>query len=146
MSFHGYFAVENLALNDSQRDTRVQGLRSLGPTTRARPAQLCHWRTRLDGQAAIFEALFEDEVLTVEWWKVKLGALFDINHTTIDHAIASYDWGGQQTPVVTFSWGGTPYVRVALFGGTGATWQESGDACRAYLAANIDEWEDPDQP
>ena len=29
--WHGYFGIENLALNDSQRDTLVTALRALGP-------------------------------------------------------------------------------------------------------------------
>lgn len=45
------------------------------------------------------------------------------------------------TPIVTFSRGGTDYLRFALFGGQGAAWMESGDECRGYLAANQDEWE-----
>jgi hypothetical protein len=50
--WQGYFGIENLALNDSQRATLVTELQALGPGSHPSPACLCHWRTRLDGQAA----------------------------------------------------------------------------------------------
>ena len=40
-----------------------------------------------------------------------------------------------------FSRSGTDYLRFALFGGISASWTESGDECRAYLKANIEDWE-----
>jgi hypothetical protein len=141
MTWHGYFGIENLALNDNQRSTLVQALRALGPASDPQPARLCHWRTRPDGQAAIFEALFDEDVLTIQAWKVRLAALFDVDPGTVDHALVTAHFAGGDTPVVTFSRGGTDYLRVALFGGVGATWPDSGDECRAYILANLAEWE-----
>ena len=140
MSWHGYFGIENLALNDTQRAALVTALRALGPASDPSPAHLCHWRTRLDGEAAIFEALFADDALTVDAFKNRLAAIFGVDPATIDHDLTA----GTNT-VVVFSRGGTDYLRVALFGGLAATWDESGDACRAYLAANAAEWEDEEQ-
>lgn len=138
--WHGYFGIENLNLNPSQRDTLVSALRALGPATDPQPARLCHWRTRLDGQAAIFEALFDEDVLTVATWKNRLATIFGVYPSTIDHATVTQHFAGGSTPVVTFSRGGTDYLRVALFGGVGAAWHESGDECRAYIAANSGDW------
>lgn len=72
--WHGYFGIENLNLNPTQRATLIQALRALGPSSDPLPDRLNHSHTRLDGQAAIFEALFDESVLTVQAWKNRLAA------------------------------------------------------------------------
>ena len=42
--------------------------------------------------------------------------------------------------MVTFSRGGIDYLRVALFGGQGASWMESGNECRGYLRLHMADW------
>lgn len=140
-TWHGYLGIENLALNATQRETLIDALKALGPTSDPQPARLCHWRTRLDSEAAIFEALFNESSLTVAAFKARLAAIFSIDPATIDHAIQSVSFAGGTTPIATFSRSGTNYLRFALFGGAGASWTESGDECRGYLAANRDEWD-----
>lgn len=139
--WHGYIGFENEGLSTSQRATLVSELRLLGPTSDPQPARLCHWRTRLDGEAAIFEALFNENNLTVARWKQRLGAIFGVDPDTISHSAVNRSFGGGTTPVVTFSRGGIDYLRVALFGGVGAEWNESGDECRGYLFLYRNEWE-----
>ena len=141
MTWHGYFAIEDVGLNATQRQTLIDALKALGPKTARQPAYLCHWRVRLDGQAAIFEAAFDEDNLTVETFKARLGAIFGVDWETIGHEVQSITLAERPTPVITFSRNGTDYLRMALFGGPGATWAESGDECRAYLAAHRDEWE-----
>jgi len=140
--WHGYFGIENIALNDTQHGLLVEALRALGPESDSQPARLCHWITRLDGQAAIFEALFREDDISIAAFKDRLAAIFDINPDTIDHDLntVSFSEGGN-TPVAVFSRNGTDYLRMALFGGTDATWMESGDECRGYLALYRDLWE-----
>jgi hypothetical protein len=141
--WHGYFAVEDLNLNASQRQTLVEELCSLGPSSHPQPACLCHWRTRLDGQAAIFEALFSEAVLTIARFKQRLGAIFGVDPGDIGHDATVLHFGDGDTPVVTFSYGGTDYLRFALFGGLGVEWADSGNEVRAYLKAYSSEWEEP---
>jgi hypothetical protein len=141
---HFYIGIENLALNATQRQALVQELRALGPASGVLPAHLNHWRIRLDGEAAIFEALFNQinqNNLTTTRFKQRLAAIFGVDPTTIDHVVANHSFAGGTTPVVTFSRSGTDYLRFALFGGREAGWQQSGDECRGYLAANRNEWE-----
>jgi hypothetical protein len=140
-NWHGYFAVENLNLNAAQRSTLVDALRKLGPKSDPQPARLNHWRTRLDGDAAIFEALFNEDALTVNAFKQRLGAIFGVSPVTIASTLQSVTLKNRPTPIATFSRVGVDYIRFAAFGGVGATWSQSGDECRAYLAANRDEWE-----
>lgn len=134
---HCYISIENLALNATQRTTLIDALKALGPASDSQPARLNHWRTRLDGEAIILEALFDEDNLTIAAFKQRLAAIFGVDPASIGDVSASTAYG----PAVTFSRGGTDYLRFLLFGGDGATWQESGDACRAYLAANSAEWE-----
>jgi len=141
---HIYFGIENLALNDAQRATLVDALRALGPSSHPSPACLCHWRTRLDSQAAIFESLFDEDTITIDAFKNRLATIFNVDPATIDHAINRITLAVRETAVVTFSRTGTDYLPVAFFGYDGATWptwQQSHLECLAYRAANAAEWE-----
>lgn len=137
---HFYLGIENLNLNTAQRQTLIDALKVLGPASDPQPARLCHWRIRLDSEAAIFEALFDEDTLTVERFKQRLGTIFSVDPDSIDHTTQQTQYG----PLVTFSRGGTDYLRFLLFGGAGASWMESGDAARAYLSSNREEWETPE--
>ena len=143
MNWHGYMGIENLNLNASQRQTLVAALRALGPQTHPQPACLNHWCTSLDGQAAIFEALFNTDHLTVAAFKNRLAAIFDVDPETITSSLQTHTWDSRPTPIVTFSRAGTDYLRFALFGGPDATWSQSGQEARAYIAVNLERWEPP---
>jgi len=137
-----YFGIENLGLNSSQRQTLIEELKTLGPASDPQPACLCHWRTRLDGDAAIFEALFNENNLTVDKFKQRLGTIFSVDPSTIDHSLNQVNFAGHGTQIAVFSRGGTDYLRFALFGGMDADWMDSGDECRGYLMTYHDEWDD----
>jgi len=139
--WHGYLGIENLNLDEVQRGILIDTLKVLGPYRESQPARRCHWRIRLDGGAAIFEALFDEDNLTVQMFKNRLGNIFGVNPDSVDTAVQNAAWGEQTTPVVTFSRNGTDYLRIALYGGAGAKWADSGDAARGYLAAYSAEWE-----
>ena len=136
MDKHIYLAIENVGLNDTQRDTFCDAIKVLGPKSHSQPACLCHWRVRLDRQAAIFEALFDEDNLTVDAFRDRLATIFDVDPDTITDTVQQTQYG----PLVPFASSGDR-LRFLLFGGVNATWEESGDACRAYLAANRDDWE-----
>lgn len=141
MTWHGYFGIENLTLNAAQRQMLIAALRVLGPSSDPSPARLNHWRTRLDGQAAIFEAAFQESALTVTAWKSRLASIFGVSPVTIGSSTVNQSFAGGTTPVITFFRSGIDYIRVALFGGVNADWMESGNECRGYLAFYADEWE-----
>lgn len=141
--WRGYFAIEDVNLTASQRQTLIDALRQLGPASHPNPSRLNHWRTRLDGQAAIFEALFNEANLTVTKFKERLANIFGVDPLTVDHTTQQVSYSaGNNTPVVTFSRTGTDYLRMALFGGTGATWDISHDEVMGFLAANRGTWGD----
>ena len=143
-AWHGYFGIENLALNATQRSLLVGALRVLGPVSDGSPARLNHWRVRPDNQAVIFEALFEEENISVDAFKVRLGTIFGVAPGTINHAVLRVTWRHLESAGVTFSRAGTDYLRLVLFGYDGSrwpSWKESGIEARAYLAANAAAWE-----
>jgi hypothetical protein len=144
MTWRGYFGIENLGLTAGQRATLVAELRALGPSsaTENRPNHLNHWRTRLDNDAAIFEASFNVTNLSINKFKQRLGTIFGVDPATIDHAIQNFSFDGGTTPVVTFARTGTDRLRVALFGDIGATWEGSRLEAVGYLAANAAAWGD----
>lgn len=133
---HVYIGIEDLGLTIVQRDTLIAALEKLGPASHPQPSHLCHWRVRLDGKAAIFEADFGEDEVTIEALKNRLGSIFGVDPATISHTVAQTAYG----PLVTFSRGGDK-LRLIQFGGDNAEWSVSGDACRAYLKANAAQWE-----
>lgn len=144
MTVHVYYAIEDLALNASQRQTLITALRQLGPSNDPQPARLCHWVTRDDGRAAIFEAAFNEANLTAAAFKARLAGLVGVDPATVDHAINTVRLGGHDTAVLTLSRGGTDYLRMAFFGYDGVTWPtwaQSRESALVYLAANAAEWD-----
>lgn len=136
-NWHGYFGIESLSLTDNQRNTLVKALRRLGPGNHSQPCKLCHWRVRPDGLAAIFEAEFDEDHLTIAAFKNRLATIFNVSASNITHATTT----AYNSPVVTFKYNNVNQLRLALFGGTGASWEESRTAAVAYLAANREAWE-----
>jgi len=141
-NWHGYMAIENLNLNPAQAVTLWQVIKGKGEANESQYPQFRnHWRISLDQTKGIFEALFNADNMTVDWFKARLGDIFDIDPETIDHSINNVQIVDNNTPVVTFSRNGTDYVRFAAFGGVGATWEESRVEVLGYLSANSLEWE-----
>ena len=140
--WHGYLGIENINLNDNQRSALVDALQALGPASDPQPCMLCHWRFSLDSGKAIFEALFQESALTIDAFKDRLGTIFGVGPATIDHTLSNVTFAERSTPVAFFSRGGIDYLRMALFGGTGATWEQGRIEVLAYLAASRAEWEE----
>ena len=113
-NWHGYLAIENVGLNDSQRDTLINVLRNIGQANDGPlPNLRNHWRVRLDNEAAIFEALFDEDQLTVTQFKVWLGYIFGVDPETISHTLQQTQYG----PLATFSRPAeTDRLRFLLFG------------------------------
>ena len=142
MTWHGYLAIEDINLNQAQRQELWQVIQAKGSDNNSPYPQFRnHWRLSTDNRKGIFEALFRKDQLTIDWFKDGLGAIFGVDPATIDHATGSQTFDQRPTPIVVFSRSGTNYLRFAAFGGTNATWQQSRREVLAYLAANSAEWE-----
>ena len=135
-------AIENLNLNPGQAVTLWQVIKDKGEANDSKYPQFRnHWRLSLDNSKGIFEALFNQDNMTVDWFKVQLGNIFNVDPVTIDDSLQNVTFVDRNTPIATFSRGGTDYVRFAAFAGVGATWEQSRVETLGYLAVNIEEWE-----
>ena len=134
---HLFIGIEVLSMTAPQKATLVAALRALGPQADPQPARLNHSRTRLDGNAAMFEAAFGDNEVTIDAVKQYLANAFGVDPATITHVVAQTAYG----PLVTLARAGVDRLRLIQFGGVSPIWAESGEACRAYLIANAAAWE-----
>lgn len=132
-----YVGVENLALTAPQRDTLVDALKQLGANSDPSPARRNHWRVRLDNDAVLFEAEFDDANFTITALRTRLAAIFavplaQVTNTTTTPAVGT---------VLTMTYQSVARMRFVLFGGASATYDQSQAAAREYLAANAAAWE-----
>jgi hypothetical protein len=141
MNIHCYYGIESLALTNPQRATLVQGLQQIGEANNAaNPAQRNHWRIRPDNNAIIFEALFNEDHLTIAAIKQRLADIFGVNVSLITHTTSQSVYG----LVVTFRYNSVNRLRSIAFGYNGG-WPAYGvsqQAARDYLAANAAAWGD----
>jgi len=133
MNWCGYIGVENLNLTPPQRLALMDALEELGPASFWKPNKHNHQKIRPDNEAMIFEAEFDIDTISVPAFKNLLGNIFGVSPDSINHATDSQSFGGGTSTVITFSRIFTNYARAVMFGGIGASWQESGDECRGYL-------------
>jgi hypothetical protein len=135
--WHGYIGIEVLTLTSEQRAAIAAALRGLGPASDPQPCHVNHWRIALDGNKAIFEALFDEAHLTVQHVKEFLADAVGVSPAVIDDRTAQSAYG----PVVTYVVGGVDRIRFLVFGGRGVSWPESRAQAAAYMAATSEEWE-----
>lgn len=136
-----YFGIENLNLTTGQKNTLITGLQALGQNNSGNlPNEKNHWRIRPDNNAVIFEALFNEDNLSIDAIKARLAAIFSVAVGTITHSTNQTAYG----LVVNFVHGGQNKIRSIAFGMTGGvwpSWSDSNAAARAYLTANAAQWE-----
>ncbi len=142
MTQHSYIGLENLALTAPQKTTLVQALASLGPASDPQPCNRNHRRVRTDQDAVIFEALFQDSDLTTLALRQYLANVFGVALANVTAATTSQTFLTLPSPIITLTYQATARLRFVLFGGVGATWQQSRAETAAYLAANAVAWGD----
>jgi len=138
--WHGYFYIEDLGLTDQQRLTLVdifkaRGVRNNGPF----PHERNHWRIRKDDKAAIFEAVFEADELTTLWVRTRLAEIFSVPVANITASSTTTEYG----PLLTFKYQTVNKLRLGIFAGLSATWQESWEAVRHFLIDFQLDWSAP---
>lgn len=136
--WNGYFYIENLGLNTAQRDTLIAQLRSMGLLNDSPyPNERNHWRTRLDGQAAIFEAVFDADQLTATAVRNRLAGIFSVLPEAITFTTVQTEYG----PAVTYTHSSLQRLRLGIFGGLAETLLSSRAAATAFVMANLSAWE-----
>jgi hypothetical protein len=137
-NWHGYIVVEDLALTLPQRQAILAAFNELGPGSDPQPAHLLQRRVALNGRMAIYEALFNEDALTVTNVKQFLATAVGIDPGIIDHTVTQTARG----PLVTYSVATIDRMRFLAFGGIATTtWSESREQCAIYLNANIGAWQ-----
>jgi hypothetical protein len=142
MTISLFFGIENISLTAPQKVTLVQALQALGPSSDPQPAELMHWRVRLDGDAVIFRARFQDGDLTTANLRQFLANAFSVPVAQISSAATSTTFKTLPSPILTMTFAAVQRMRFVLFGGLGASVQQSNDEVIAYLIANASAWGD----
>ena len=138
--WQGYFYVENLGLSAQQKLTLVDVLRAWGLRNQdPSPKKRNHWRVRLDGEAVIFEAVFEADNITVLWFRTKLSEIFSVPVANITATTTNTDYG----PVSTFKYLTVNKLRLGIFAGLNSTWAESHLAVLHFIQDNQSAWSNP---
>jgi len=134
---HFYFSFENLALVESDWIDLVERFRQRGSANNGdNPAERNHQRERLDGQAIIYEALFNENAVNANAVRGILTSITGVTPKRI-----SYDTVAGDNLVTTYTLDGVDSLIQSVFGINGATWQESRVEVISYLAENSEEWE-----
>jgi len=143
-TWHGYFAIEDINMNATQRQALWDELQTRMSTSIefGQPSEFPQYRFNNDRTKIIIEAKFRQSALTIDKFKQRLGAIFGVNPDTIDHATNQVVLDVLPTPIVTFSRLGTNYIRFVAFGGIESTWLESQIEVTEYLKQNSSEWEE----
>lgn len=134
--WHGYLAIEDVALTEEQRDAVIAAFNQLGPGSDPQPARLLHRRLSTDKSKAIFEAEFNEDNLTVGNVKWFIANAVGVDPELISHEVQQIARG----TLVIYSAGGTPRMRFLAFAGVGSTWEESRQQVLIYLKNNAAEW------
>ena len=134
---HIYLGIEILSMTAGQRQTLIDALRALLPERDEQPAWRVHLRIRLDNQAAIVEARWQDAHVIDASIRRYLAQAFGVTEGTVTSAVTTNAFGR----VLTLTHSAVQRARFILFGGVGAIWEQSRQATLAYLAANLAQWE-----
>ena len=136
-----YFGIENIALTAPQKATLVAALQTLGIDNQApQPSDRNHWRVRLDGNAVIFCAAFDDSTITVAAFQQYLATIFSVPVGSITTSTITPTFKVIPSAVVTFTYASTDYLRVCLFGGLAASRDQSNVEVLGYLYQNAAAW------
>lgn len=135
----GYIGIEIIDMTADQRQELVDVIKRIGKADNSPfPNLRMQIRVRLDSDAAIFEAVFDEDNLTVAQFKTWLGNIYSVDPSTITSTTQQTNYG----PMATFARpANTPRLRMLLFGGVNADWETSRLATVAYLSANREDWE-----
>lgn len=137
---HIYFVVERQNIGIGNWNALIELFEAMGTKGSSMPASNLHWRTRLDGDAVIYESMFDTEEVSIAAFKQLLADEFGVLIADIEIVVDSDSYAGGTTTTWQFMYNAVNRFKVERFGGGGATWKQSGDECRKYLSINQEEW------
>lgn len=134
---HFYFAFENVAMTNPDWLDLVERYRQRGSANESdQPAERNHQRDRPDGEAIIYEALFNEAAVSPVAVRGVLASVTGVTPPNISFNTVTGD-----TNVTTYTILGTDSLIQRVFGGDDATWSESRLEATAYLEEYKDDWD-----
>lgn len=145
MNWHGYFVLERLNIGAGNWASLKAMFDDMGTHDSVFPCYNTHLRTRLDGDAVLYESLFDTEEVSIAAFKQLLADVFGVPIEDIHDTKSSASYAGGETTIWRFWYpdtaAGHDRFLTERFGNGGSAWGESGDECRGYLALHNSEWE-----
>lgn len=144
---HIYFGVKRTAAMTAPQWQTLLNLIETGSPSQDTVNSENRFQTRYNllGDAAIYEALFDDADITLERIRQRLVSAFGVADARVTVTTSLVRLTTRNSLVGAFRLDGTIYFRATIFGrnadGQGVTWEESRLECVAYLAANAAEWD-----
>lgn len=141
-NFLMYYMVEIVQLSNPQRANLYEALDLLGEANASQfPNERLQIRQRLDGDARIYEALFNEANLTANGFKEYLASAINAPAGNISGSPVDNAYGY----TISYLHGIVERIRFTVFGGSSgvlpSTWASSRDAANAYLIANSASWQ-----
>ena len=139
--WHGLFVAERLSIsaaNWAQLQALFEDMGTIGSKV---PAINNHKRTRLDGDALIYESRFDPLEVTGAAFRQMLADEFGVPVGDIAQITTQDDYAGHGTIVWTYSYTAVDRFIVRRFGGGISGRMESLGECLGYLAVNQALWE-----
>lgn len=137
---HLYFVAERLNISALNWAQLIALFSAMGTEGDPFPAYNLHSRTRLDGDAIIYESQFSPGEVSGAAFRQMLADEFGVSVESVVQAITYDDYVGLGTTVWTYSYNAIERFIVRRFGG-GDGWDISRAECLGYLAANSEAWE-----
>jgi hypothetical protein len=137
-----YLGAENISLTQVQKDAFRETLRVIGPVSHPQPAELMHWRTRLDGDAVLMRSLFNDSDMTMAGLRQLIATALTVPIATVTSATAGVTYSAVASAIVTITVAGVDKMRFIQFAGTRSPIQVSNNEALAYLKLNAVAWGD----
>jgi hypothetical protein len=134
---HFYFIFENLNLSSDGWNELIDRFKQRGSKNSPQPAKRNHQRLRLDDQAILFEALFNEQAVNENAVEGQLASILQIPPPRIDRTIVE-----DGDKVVTYQVDGVDSLIHTVLAGEGASWDESRLSTLDYLSLNRTEWEE----
>lgn len=138
--WHGYFVVERGTIGAGNWATLLALFEAMGTHDSRFPACNNHKRTRLDGDAVIYESAFDSAEISLSAFKQLLADEFGVPVEDIDSSTSQDDYAGYGTTAWDFLYNAVSCFIVRRFGGAGV-WQESRAETLGYLRLYQNEWE-----
>lgn len=141
-----YILIENIGLSPAHRNALIIAFKSLGSNQSTRPPEINHWRARLDNDAVIFQASFNELNISIDALKGYLSVIYGVDVSDITHSTVPVVYSTESTDIVTFTYASIDRLRMAIFGYSGAwpTWYQSKYEVQGFLVLNSLEWGDID--